>query len=312
MFCFLSLTTLSSALAYEPIKVLEKPTDLDPKKVELGRKLYFDKRLSKDDSISCASCHNLKEGGSDGKVFSIGVDEQQGNINSPTVYNSSLSFRQFWDGRSEHLIDQADGPIQNPIEMGSLWAEVILKLSKDKSYTKEFQAIYKDEKESINRKNIKDSIAEFENSLITTDSPFDLYLKGDENAIDNDAKNGYELFKKYGCASCHQGAAVGGNMFQVFGVLNNYFTKRGNITEADRGRYNLTGNKTDMHKFKVPSLRMVALTPPYLHDGNAKTLREAVDIMFEFQLGRSAPDEDKDKIVHFLKTLVGKHKELKN
>ena len=312
MFTLLLITSLTtSANAYEPIKVLEKPTNLDSKKVELGRKLYFDKRLSKGNSVSCSTCHNLEKGGADGKVVSMGVKGQEGNINSPTVYNSSLLFRQFWDGRSEHLIDQADSPIQNPAEMGSLWSQVVLKLSNDETYTKEFESIYPEDTESINRMNIKDALAEFEKSLITVDSPFDLYLKGDENAIDDRAKNGYELFKKYGCASCHQGANVGGNMFQVFGVLNNYFIERGNITDADRGRFNLTGNKEDMHKFKVPSLRMVALTPPYLHDGNAKTLREAVDIMFKYQLGRTAPDEDKEKIVHFLKTLTGKHKELK-
>lgn len=307
----LSSTATVEAAGYEPLKVLEKPNDLNPAKVKLGRKLYFDKRLSKDNTISCASCHDLKTGGSDGKVVSTGIGGKQGNINSPTVYNSGLLFRQFWDGRSEHLIDQADGPVQNPVEMGSLWPQVIAKLAKDNSYQKEFKAIYKDGN-AINRKNIKNAIVEFERSLVTINSPFDRYLKGDQMAIDDKAKNGYKLFKHYGCASCHQGAAVGGNMFQVFGVLNDYFRKRGNITEADRGRFNLTGNKTDMHKFKVPSLRMVAMTPPYLHDGNAKTLREAVDIMFEYQIGRKAPDKDKDDIVHFLKTLTGKHKELNN
>ncbi len=307
--CLFFVANSAKAAGYEPLKILEKPTDLNPAKIKLGRKLYFDKRLSKDNSISCASCHDLKKGGSDGKVVSTGIGGKQGSINSPTVYNSGLLFRQFWDGRSEHLIDQADGPVQNPVEMGSLWPQVIAKLSKDSSYKKAFKAIYNDD---INRKNIKNAIVEFEKSLVTIDSPFDRFLKGDKTAIDEKAKNGYRLFKHYGCASCHQGAAVGGNMFQVFGVLNDYFRKRGNITEADRGRFNLTGNKTDMHKFKVPSLRLVALTPPYLHDGNAKTLREAVDIMFEYQIGRKAPDADKDDIVHFLKTLAGKHKELNN
>jgi len=312
VFLFFSLTGSVSSAEYEPLKALEKPEDLNPEKVALGRKLYFDKRLSKDNTISCASCHDLKSGGSDGKVFSTGIGGKQGNINSPTVYNSSLQFRQFWDGRSDHLTDQADGPIQNPVEMGSLWPQVIAKLSKDKSYQKEFKTVYKSDRSVINRKNIKNAIVEFEKSLVTVNSPFDRYLRGDITAIDQKAKNGYRLFKHYGCASCHQGAAVGGNMYQVFGVLNDYFIKRGNITDADRGRFNLTGNKTDMHKFKVPSLRLVALTPPYLHDGNAKTLREAVDIMFEYQIGRKAPNADKDDIVHFLRSLAGKHVELDN
>ncbi len=303
-------TTLLHA-ADEPLKPLEAPQDLNEDKIKLGKRLFHDVRLSKDDSISCASCHNLASGGTDNKVVSTGIDAKQGTINSPTVFNSGLLFRQFWDGHAESLEDQIDGPVQNSVEMGSLWPEVIVKLHKDDTYPDEFRAIYKDEKEIISRETIKDAIAEFERSLVTINSPFDRYLKGEENAIDAQAKEGYKLFKKYGCASCHQGANVGGNMYQVFGVIDSYFEQRGNIKKADKGRFNVTANQEDMHSFKVPSLRLVALTAPYLHDGQAKTLREAVDIMFKHQLGRKAPDKDKEAIIHFLKTLVGEHPELK-
>jgi len=307
---FLLLFSMTSLYAdTEPLKPLEAPKDLDEKKVTLGKRLFHDVRLSKNDSVSCASCHDLAKGGADDKAVSTGIHSKQGDINSPTVYNSGALFRQFWDGRAETLQEQVDGPIQNAVEMGSLWPEIIVKLYKDKTYPSEFRAIYNDT-DAISRKTIKDAIAEFERSLVTLNAPFDRYLKGDEDAIDTKAKEGYRLFKKYGCASCHQGANVGGNMYQVFGVVDSYFEKRGDIKKADKGRFNVTANQDDMHSFKVPSLRLVALTAPYLHDGQAKTLREAVDIMFEHQLGRKAPDKDKDAIVHFLKTLVGEHPEL--
>lgn len=292
----------------EPIKPIPEAIDVDPKKIALGRKLFHDVRLSKDNSVSCASCHDLKIGGVDRVKVSTGIEGQQGHINSPTVYNTTFLFRLFWDGRAETLEDQVDGPVQNPIEMGSLWPDVIAKLYEDKEYPGLFNEIYSD---GINRENVKNVLAEFQRSLITPNSRFDQYLKGDENAITDHEKHGYSLFKKYGCISCHQGAAVGGNMFQLFGVANSYFQQRGNITKADLGRFNVTGNVVDKHTFKVPSLRLAALTPPYLHDGNAATLRDAVDIMFKFQLGREAPDEDKDAIVAFIKTLAGEHPEMK-
>lgn len=295
----------------EPLRPLEAPENLNPLKVKLGERLFHDVRLSKDDSISCASCHNLELGGADKTAVSEGINGKKGAVNSPTVYNSGLLFRHFWDGRAETLEDQIDGPVQADVEMGALWPEVIVKLYKDATYADEFGAIYKKNKDIISRENIKDAIAEFERSLVTINSPFDRYLKGDESAIDAQAKEGYQLFKHYGCASCHQGANVGGNMYQVFGVVASYFKKQGKITEADKGRFNVTGNPQDMHLFKVPSLRMAALTAPYLHNGKAKTLREAVDIMFEHQLGREADDKDKEAIVHFIKTLLGEHPALK-
>ncbi len=297
----------AGAGAQEPIKPIPEQIDVDPGKVELGRALFHDTRLSKDGTISCASCHDLASGGDDGRRVSIGVDGKLGMINSPTVFNAGFNFKQFWDGRSDTLEDQADAPIQSAIEMGSIWPDVVAKLYMDEGYPQQFEAIYPD---GITRTAIKDAIAEFVRSLITPNSRFDRWLRGDTAALTREEERGYRLFKQYGCVSCHQGVNVGGNMFQVFGVLNDYFRRRGNITDADLGRYAVTGNEEDRHAFKVPSLRMAAMTAPYLHDGSAATLRDAVDAMFEFQLGREAPEQDKDDIVAFIKTLAGESEEL--
>ena len=291
----------------EPIKPIATDTVVHSEKVALGRLLFHDQRLSKDETVSCASCHDLASGGDDGRRVSVGVGATEGTINAPTVFNAAYNFKQFWDGRADTLEDQVDGPVQSSIEMASLWPDIVAKLYQDEEYPALFDAVYPD---GINRANIKNALAEFMRSLTTPNGRFDRWLSGDESALSQEEKHGYAMFKHYGCVSCHQGAAVGGNMFQVFGVLNEYFKRRGNITDADMGRFNVTGNEADMHAFKVPSLRMAAHTAPYLHDGSAATLRDAVDIMFEFQLGREAPDEDKDAIVAFIKTLAGESEEL--
>lgn len=291
----------------EPIKPIPPEVEVDAAKAALGRRLFHDPLLSKDGAVSCASCHDLRAGGDDGRRVSIGIGGKRGVINSPTVFNAGFNFKQFWDGRAADLVQQADGPVQSPIEMGSLWPEVVAKLYRDERYPGLFEAIYPD---GIDRNSVRDALAEFVRSLTTPNSRFDQWLNGDDDALSEHERHGYALFKSYGCVSCHQGRNVGGNMFQRFGVLNEYFKKRGNITEADFGRYNVTGNAADRHSFKVPSLRMAALTAPYLHDGSAATLRDAVDAMFEFQLGREAPDEDKEAIVAFIETLVGESEEL--
>ena len=291
----------------EPIKPIPVDMGTSPKKVALGRALFHDPRLSKDNTTACVSCHDLGSGGDDGRRVSVGVDGKLGTINAPTVFNVGLNFKQFWDGRASTLEQQIDGPVQSTVELGSLWPDVIEKLYVHESYPQRFGALYSD---GITRRNVKDALAEYLKSLTTPNSRFDRWLAGDVNAINDLEKRGYALFKHYGCASCHQGANVGGNMFQVFGVLNEYFKTRGDISPADYGRYNVTGNPVDRHSFKVPSLRMAALTAPYLHDGSAATLRDAVDAMFEFQLGREAPDEDKRAIIAFIKSLEGESREL--
>jgi len=279
--------------------------DVDPQKVRLGEMLFYDPRLSKDNSISCASCHNLSNGGVDGRTKPIGIDGQEGSVNTPTVFNSTYNFTQFWNGRAESLEEQASGPVHNPSEMGSNWDEVVAKLNRDPFMTNAFKATYNAE---ISAENIVDAIATFERTLVTVNAPFDQYLKGDMTAITPQAANGYALFVSYGCAACHQGVNVGGNMYQTMGAMEDYFKDRGDIKDSDMGRYQITGREQDRFVFKVPSLRVAALTAPYFHDGSAKTLNDAVRNMAKYQLGREIAENDIDDIVAFLESLVGEYK----
>jgi len=285
------------------ITPLKKPAGLDDKKVKLGKKLFHDVRLSKNNSISCAHCHGLDTGGVDNLKHSFGVDGAEGGINTPTVYNSGLNLAQFWDGRAASLEEQVNGPTHNPIEMASNWNEIIGKLRMDPFYVKKFQQLYK--AEGLTPANVRHAIAEFERSLVTVNSPFDRYLQGDKQAISSAAKKGFGLFRNYGCISCHQGANVGGNMFQALGVFGDYFKDRGNLTDADEGRFAVTKRPSDKRKFKVPSLRLVTLTAPYFHDGRAETLTQAIMLMGKHQLGRQIPEQDIALIIEFLKSLVG-------
>lgn len=286
----------------EPIPPIPESEALDPRKVALGALLFDDPRLSGDGTVACVSCHNMALGGSDQFARSIGAGGALGVVNAPTVFNARFNFAQFWDGRAATLEDQIDGPISNPREMGSSWPEVLGKLRKDREHVAAFQEIYKD---GIQVANVKDAIATFERSLVTPQSRFDRYLKGDAGALTEEEKAGYELFKMYRCVACHQGVNIGGNMFAKIGVFGDYVTDRGNVTEADLGRFNVTGRSRDRHVFKVPSLRNVALTAPYFHDGSAKTLDEAVVVMAKYQLGRRISDTDLTRIVAFLQTLTG-------
>ncbi|MDQ6992327.1 MAG: cytochrome c peroxidase [Mariprofundus sp.] len=285
------------------ITPLQQPSDLDAGKVALGKQLFTETRLSKDGSISCAHCHLLEAGGADGLKFSFGVNGAEGKINTPTVYNAGLNRAQFWDGRAETLEEQIDGPIHNPLEMASNWPHIVSELQADAVYRKLFTILYGEA--GLTANHVKDAIAEFERSLVSVKSPFDRYLQGDDDAITAEAKQGYQLFSSYGCISCHQGANVGGNLFQKFGIFGDYFKDRGNITAADRGRQAVTGRARDLHRFKVPSLRLVSMTPPYFHDGSANTLPEAIRVMAKYQLGRTIADEDIALIVAFLSSLAG-------
>lgn len=276
----------------------------DPRKVRLGEKMFHDLRLSGDNTISCASCHNLSSGGADGMKKPVGIGGAHGTVNTPTVFNSTYNFTQFWDGRAESLEEQASGPVHNPVEMGSNWKQVLSKLKRDKNIKEAFLTLYPD---GITSDNIVDAIATFERTLVTVDAPFDRYLKGDKTAISPQAANGYELFQSYGCASCHQGVSVGGNMYQTMGAMGDYFGDRGDVKDSDLGRYQVTQREADRYVFKVPSLRVVARTAPYFHDGTAQTLEDAVRYMAKYQLGRDIPNQDINAIVAFLKSLAGKY-----
>jgi cytochrome c peroxidase len=286
----------------EPIQPIQALSDLDVRKVSLGRQLFHDPRLSHNNQLSCASCHNLKTGGTDRKARSIGINGAVGTINAPTVLNSGFNFSQFWDGRAATLETQIDGPLQSEIEMGSTWPEVVEKLKRSPEYVQAFQQVYADE---IHSDHVRDAIAAFERSLATPNSRFDRFLRHDAGALTIREQEGYKLFKSFGCASCHQGMNVGGNMYQKLGVMAPYFADRGHITKADFGRFNVTGDQRDMYMFKVPSLRNVELTAPYFHDGSAATLPDAVRMMAKYQLGRHLTDQEVELIVEFLKTLTG-------
>lgn len=286
----------------EPIKPIPLVQELDPARTELGRRLFQDVRLSANDSVSCASCHQLASGGADQRAFSRGFSGRQAVVNTPTVLNAGFNFRQFWDGRAGSLEAQIDAVIENPVEMGSTWQDVIDKVTAAPHYRTAFAAAYPD---GVTQANIENAIATFERSLATPNSRFDQYLRGDADALSAEEKAGYLKFKQYGCIACHQGVNIGGNMFQKFGVMGDYFQARGNPSEADLGRFRVTGNEADKNVFKVPSLRNVALTAPYFHDATAKTLEEAVDVMFKYQLGRVASEADMQSIIKFLETLTG-------
>lgn len=292
----------------EPIQPLRMPENLDEQKVSLGEVLFHDPRLSADSTVSCATCHLLATGGTDNLVVSTGVGGAQGQVNSPTVFNSGMNFRQFWDGRAASLGEQVAGPIHNPLEMNMSWPVLEQKLRNIAEFVEAFDKIYPD---GITRENITDSIVEFERSLVTLNAPFDAYLQGNENAMSELEIHGYQLFKSYGCIACHQGKNVGGNMYSKMGELGDYFADRGKpVTDADLGRFNVTGEKWDTYYFKVPSLRLVGRTSPYFHDGSINTLEEALTVMARYQLGRPIPDADMQAIIAFLYSLEGAHKAL--
>ena len=282
----------------EPVQTIPAPRNIDPAKVELGKKLFFDPRLSKSGFISCNSCHNLSMGGSDNLKTSIGHNWQQGPINSPTVLNSSLNLAQFWDGRAKDLKEQAGGPIANPGEMAFTHELAIDTLKSIPGYVAEFKKVFGHDKLTIDE--VTTAIAAFEETLVTPNSRFDRWLDGDHNALTKDELAGYQLFKDSGCVACHNGPNLGGNSFQKMGLVQPYKT-----ASTAQGRVEVTGKDADRLSFKVPTLRNVELTYPYFHDGAAQTLTVAVDLMGRLQLGREFSKDENAKIVAFLKTLTG-------
>jgi len=285
-----------------PIKPIPDALALDPDKVRLGEALFHDTRLSRDFSVSCASCHDLEQGGADGRPRSRGVGGAEGEFNAPTVFNSAFNFRQFWDGRAADLREQVDGPLTRPAEMATSWDEVLARLADDAHYASEFARLYPD---GLVADSVRDAIATFETSLITPDSRFDRFLYGDETALTEQERHGYELFLDVGCVTCHQGVNMGGNMFQVFGQFGNFFEDRGDTDETDLGRFNITGREQDKHRFKVPTLRNVELTAPYLHDGSVAELSEVVTLMARYELGAELEGDEVAGIVAFLHALTG-------
>jgi cytochrome c peroxidase len=310
LFAAVALTFAGSALAQqivsvrsEPVQPLQPAVIEDPQLVKLGAMLFFEPRLSKSGFISCNSCHNLSMGGADNLKTSIGHHWAEGTINSPTVLNSSLNLAQFWDGRAADLKEQAGGPIANPGEMAFTHELAIDMLQSIPGYVLEFQKTFGSDQ--INIDMVTTAIAAFEETLVTPNSRFDLWLAGDDAAITTQELRGYELFRNSGCVACHNGVALGGNSFQKMGLIEPYQT-----TNEAEGRSAVTGVDADRFNFKVPTLRNVELTYPYFHDGAADTLGEAVDIMGRLQLGKKFTDEENADIVAFLKTLTGEQPQI--
>ncbi|MEW6512578.1 MAG: cytochrome-c peroxidase [Pseudomonadota bacterium] len=289
---------VANAQMKEPIVPIKPAANINIGMVELGKKLYFDPRLSKSGFISCNSCHNLSMGGTDNIPTSIGDKWQQGPINAPTVLNSSLNVAQFWDGRAADLKEQAGGPIANPGEMGFTHQLAVGVLETIPQYVQEFKNVFGKDKIDIDQVTL--AIAEFEKTLVTPNARFDKWLLGDDKALNAEELAGWKLFKDSGCTACHNGSAAGGNSFQKMGLFEPYKT-----TAAAQGRADVTKKDADRMNFKVPTLRNVEMTYPYFHDGAANTLTEAVDIMGRLQLGKKYTKEENAKIVAFLKTLTG-------
>jgi cytochrome c peroxidase len=291
--------------APEPIRPLPPAEPADPGRVRLGAALFVDRRLSGGHDLACVSCHDLRTNGAN--CMQAGPSERRPPLrrSTLTVFNSSLNYRQFWDGRAATQQEVVDDVIRNPREMNSSWAAVLAALRKDGGMVERFAEVYPD---GIQQANVEDALAAFLRSLRTPNARIDRYLEGDASALGADELRGYRLFKEYGCAACHQGANVGGNMFQVLGVVRRPpgFGDEA-AAGADWGRYEITHREADRLVFRVPSLRNVAVTAPYLHDGSAATLEDAVRVMFEYQLGRHPSGEDIDLIVKFLGTLTGEY-----
>ncbi|NVK20054.1 MAG: cytochrome-c peroxidase [Methylocystaceae bacterium] len=300
-----NVSTQPVARSNEPILPIPLRHEVDEDKVALGDRLFHETLLSGDNTISCASCHNVNNFGVDGTKISTGIDGKEGTVNAPTVMNSRFNFAQFWDGRAADLTEQAKGPVTNPIEMGSAWEDVIEKLTNDPSYSEAFQALYDGE---ISPDTIGDAIKHYEYTLITVNSPFDQYLRGYDDAITEQQKRGYSLFKEFGCVACHQGVNVGGNMYQRMGAFIPYFNEKNTDSQDDLGRFNVTQHKDDLHVFKVPSLRVAAHTAPYFHDGSVQTLEEAINIMARYQLGYTISKQENLDLQAFIKSLSGEYR----
>ena len=297
---------LTGDRAAEPVRPIDKVLEYDAAKAALGYALYHDTRLSVDNTVSCATCHELQNAGVDNRQYSHGVNDQLGGVNAPTVYNAVYNFVQFWDGRAKTLADQAAGPPLNPVEMASeSFDQIIAKLKADRKFAKAFTEVYPD---GLTEANITDAIEQFERTLITPDSPFDKWLRGDDDAITAEQLEGYELFKKYDCATCHAGQNLGGLTYELMGLRRHYFAERGlELTNEDNGRFKETGVERDRHRFKVPGLRNIEHTWPYYHDGTRETLEEAVRDMGLYQSGVNLSDYEVASITSFLKTLTGEY-----
>ncbi len=290
----LIFTTL--LFAQDTVLPIPKNVSYDKAKAALGKVLFFDPTLSADGTVSCASCHSFAHGGADDKPVSIGVYAKKGRMNSPTVFNARYNFRQFWNGRAKNLFDQIDGPVHNPVEMGLSTQELIEKLYRNDYYKQTFIKVFGPG--PITYEHYKEALVEFEKSLVTPNSKFDRFLRG-EAKLSPQEMRGWRLFKLRGCITCHNGINLGGNSFQKIGSIMPF---EGAPLDD---RYALTKNPKDRYVFKVPTLRNIALTAPYFHDGSVATLKEAIKKMAYYNLGTILSDQEIAALEAFLHTLTG-------
>jgi cytochrome c peroxidase len=304
LICAAVVAPLAETADGEPVTPVPAVEGLDPAKIELGRRMFHDVRLSRGERISCAACHDLARGGDDGRGRSTAADGRPLDFNTSTVFNAALNARLNWRGNFRTLQEQNEAVLLDPRLMNATWPDLLAKLRADADHLMAFNARYG---APPAREHVLDALATFQRSLLTPDARFDRHLRGEPGAISADEARGYQLFKAYGCIACHQGVNVGGNLFQKFGVFHDPFAERGSVDASDLGRYTITGREADRNVFRVPSLRNVAVTAPYFHDGRAASLSQAVETMARSQLGRELPGGDIDLIVKFLRTLTGRY-----
>ncbi len=288
---------------FRPVKAKKiRGNPATPLKIDLGKILYFDPRLSSSGLISCNTCHNVGMGGGDFQEVSVGHKWQKGPRNAPTVLNSVFHTAQFWDGRARDLAEQAKGPVQASVEMNNTPEMVLKTLNSMPEYQALFRQAFPDEKDPVTFDNMAKAIEVFEATLITPNSRFDQFLGGNESALAAEEKEGLRVFMNKECSKCH-GYHLGGTSYSPFGVIGD--TPPDDIMTGDKGRYKVTRNEDDIYKFKVPSLRNIEITQPYFHSGKVWDLREAVAIMGSAQLGHTLNEKEIDQIVAFLKTTTG-------
>jgi cytochrome c peroxidase len=297
----------SGARSPEPIEPIPLDVEVAPRVAELGEFLFFSSIVSSDGRVACSSCHALDHGMADRSPVSEVPFRPKTATNSPSLFNVRYFYKIKWSGEFNSLEAHLDALVTTPKIMGSSWTEIAGRLAADPSWVSRFRAVFPD---GVSGDNVRKALLEYERSLVTPNAPFDRYLRGDEAVLSRDAKHGYDLFKDYGCVSCHQGMAVGANMLARFGIMGNQCASAstGDDSDADLGRFSITHKVEDRQVFRVPSLRNVAVTAPYFHNGSAQTLDDAVRLMAECQLGRELSNDDNHAIVAFLRSLTGEYR----
>lgn len=289
----------------EAIYPLPLTIEVNTDRAKLGESLYKDTRLSENNTLSCAHCHQLENGGDDNVAMGLSISSEKNIINTPGIFNAAFNFRQNWDGSARSLYEQIDSLMTDQHQFNSSWQQAVTELKKDAALRDRFTALYLD---GLTKQNIIDALVEYEKTLITPNSRFDRYLRYEKDVLSNEEIKGYTLFKELGCISCHQGINIGGNLYQKFGVFYDYLAEQGELTKADLGRINVSRRAMDEHVFKVPSLRNIAVTSPYFHDGSAETIEQAIAVMGKTQLSRELKVEEIILIKAFLMTLTGEYK----